>query len=273
MLDRIIGSDIEVTLELHRSAANVRGDPDQFEQMIMNLATNARDAMESGGTLRIVVAPERLDDLGARRAGIPSGEYVRIEVSDTGSGMDEDTQRKCFEPLFTTKGPSHGTGVGLPAARRVVTESGGSIICRSVLGDGTTFVIHLPAVWEYAPTTVEPPRDDEVLETATVLLAEDEDGRRTLMSRVLSHRGFEVLEAASESRTRDRARVSWSDRAPRQRRHHAGYVWSSSWPSSCSRIDPSCSSCSRRATLTQPCSKGSPSTLLSSSPSRSNPAS
>ena len=207
VLDRIIGSDIELTLELDRSAANVRGDPDQFEQMIMNLATNARDAMESGGTLRIVVAPERLDDLGARRAGIPSGEYVRIEVSDTGSGMDEDTQRKCFEPLFTTKGPSHGTGLGLPAARRVVTESGGSIICRSVLGDGTTFVIHLPAVWEYAPTTVEPPRDDEVLETATVLLAEDEDGIRTLMSRVLSHRGFEVLEAASGELALETARA------------------------------------------------------------------
>jgi PAS domain S-box-containing protein len=200
VLDRIIGTDIELDLDLDPTSPNVRADPDQFEQMVMNLATNARDAMEAGGRLRIVIAPARLGGVSASRAGLQSGEFVHVEVTDTGAGMDEATQRQCFEPLFTTKGPSRGTGLGLPAARRVVTESGGSITCQSVLGEGTTFDIFLPAVWETAPVAIEPERAAEALETATVLLAEDEDGIRSLMSRVLVHRGFEVLEAESGER-------------------------------------------------------------------------
>ncbi|HUD69345.1 MAG TPA: ATP-binding protein [Acidimicrobiales bacterium] len=206
VLDRILGADIELVLDLDRSSANVRADSDQFEQMVMNLATNARDAMEAGGTLRIAIAPASLESSDAVRAGLPSGEYVHVEVTDTGAGMDEATQQQCFEPLFTTKGPSRGTGLGLPAARRVVTESGGSINCQSVLGLGTTFDIYLPAVWEKAPEPVETESAAEVVETATVLLAEDEDGIRSLVSRVLVHRGFDVLEAESGERALEIAR-------------------------------------------------------------------
>jgi PAS domain S-box-containing protein len=207
VLDRIIGADIELDLELDRSSANVRADPDQFEQMVMNLATNARDAMEAGGTLRIAIAPVHLEGPAASRAELQSGEYVHVEVTDTGAGMDEATQRQCFEPLFTTKGPSRGTGLGLPAARRVVNESGGSITCRSVPDHGTTFDIYLPAVWETAPEPAEVEPASEVVETATVLLAEDEDGIRNLISRVLLHRGFDVLEAESGERALEIARA------------------------------------------------------------------
>jgi PAS domain S-box-containing protein len=200
VLDRIIGTDIELDLDLDPTSPNVRADPDQFEQMVMNLATNARDAMEAGGRLRIVIAPAHLEGVSASRAGLQSGEFVHVAVTDTGAGMDEATRQQCFEPLFTTKGPARGTGLGLPAARRVVTESGGSITCQSVPGEGTTFDIYLPAVWDAAPATAEPERATEAVETATVLLAEDEEGIRSLMSRVLVHRGFEVLEAESGER-------------------------------------------------------------------------
>ena len=195
VLDRILGSNIVLDLALDRASANVRADPDQFEQMVMNLATNARDAMEPGGSLRIAIAPARLGGAVASHVGLPSGEYVHVEVADTGSGMDEATQRQCFEPLFTTKGPSRGTGLGLPAARRVVTESGGMITCRSVVGQGTTFDIYLPAVWETTSVASETEVSAEVVETATVLLAEDEDGIRSLISRVLVHRGLEIARA------------------------------------------------------------------------------
>jgi PAS domain S-box-containing protein len=207
VLDRIIGADIELDLDLDRSSANVRADPDQFEQMVMNLATNARDAMESGGSLRIAIAPAHLEVAGASRVDLRSGDFVHVEVTDTGAGMDEATQQQCFEPLFTTKGPSRGTGLGLPAARRVVTESGGSITCRSAVGQGTTFDIYLPAVSETASEPPQPGTATEAAETATVLLAEDEDGIRALMSRVLMHRGFDVLEAESGERALEVARA------------------------------------------------------------------
>ena len=200
VLDRIIGADVRLDLDLDQASANVRADPDQFEQMVMNLATNARDAMEAGGTLRIAIGPAQPDAAAGALTGLESGEYVHVEVTDSGAGMDEATRQQCFEPLFTTKGPSRGTGLGLPAAKRVVTESGGSISCRSVLGEGTTFDICLPAVWEEALEPAEPEPAAEVIETATVLLAEDEDGIRALMSRVLVHRGFQVLEADSGER-------------------------------------------------------------------------
>ena len=138
VLDRIVGSSISVTLALDAAAGNVRADPDQFEQMVINLAVNARDAMAEGGELRIAVGSVAV-------AGAPGplevepGDYVELTVADTGAGMDEATAERCFEPLFTTKGPGKGTGLGLPAARRVVIEAGGAIGVASAPGEGTTF--------------------------------------------------------------------------------------------------------------------------------------
>ena len=200
VLDRIIGGDIELELVLDPTTGMIRADPDQFEQMVMNLATNARDAMAEGGSLRIAIAPVVIDADAAASAGLPPGDYVRVVVTDTGSGMDEETVRRCFEPLFTTKGPAKGTGLGLPAARRVVQESGGTIQVHSVLGEGTTFEILFPTVDEepLADVHAEPPAREAP--GTTVLLAEDDDGIRELIGRILRHNGFVVYEAESAER-------------------------------------------------------------------------
>jgi PAS domain S-box-containing protein len=197
VLARILGTAVELRLELDSTNATIQADPDQFEQTVLNLAMNARDAMPDGGTLTITVSDRSVDDAVAAERELTAGSYVQLLIVDTGEGMDDETARRCFEPLFTTKGPSKGTGLGLPAAKRVVTESGGSIVCRSRLGEGTTFDILLPSfegeIERRAPEgepTVRP-------QPATVLVAEDEPGIRSLVTRVLTHNGYEVLEAES----------------------------------------------------------------------------
>jgi two-component system, cell cycle sensor histidine kinase and response regulator CckA len=207
VLDRILGADVTLRLSLDQGTGTIRADPDQFEQMIMNLATNARDAMGDGGELRVGIGPHVLDRDRARALGLDPGDYVRIELADTGSGMDEETLRRCFEPLFTTKGPSKGTGLGLPAARRVVVESGGSIEATSTPGVGTTFEILFPEMGEVAasdPSSAPPPPH---VESATILLAEDDEGIRELLAKILRHNGFEVLETESGERALEVARA------------------------------------------------------------------
>jgi PAS domain S-box-containing protein len=206
VLDRILGADVALVLDLDASAGTIRSDPDQFEQMVMNLATNARDAMGEGGQLRVSIEPAHLDVDAAARHGVAAGEFVSIEVVDTGAGMDEDTLSRCFEPLFTTKGPNKGTGLGLPAARRVVVESGGAIEVRSTIGEGTTFEILFPAAGEVPAAAVEEAPVPMLTESATVLLAEDDDGIRELVARVLRHNNFDVLEAESAERALEIAR-------------------------------------------------------------------
>jgi len=197
VLDRVVGVGVDVALELDADAGNVRADPDQFEQMVLNLSVNARDAMPGGGRLSIAIAHASVGAEQAESLGLPAGDYVGIVVADTGEGMDEATLARCFEPLFTTKGPGKGTGLGLPAAKRVVTESGGAIRCHSAPGEGTTFEILLPAVDEPVDAHEEAPAPQPARETGTVLLAEDEEGIRRLVARVLAHAGFDVLEADS----------------------------------------------------------------------------
>jgi PAS domain S-box-containing protein len=196
VLDRIVGVDVEVTWSFERDSSNVRVDADQFEQMLLNLALNARDAMPDGGQLTISVSTGKVDDAKALAFNVPAGRYVLIAVADTGMGMDEETRRRCFEPLFTTKGPFKGTGLGLAAARRLVEESGGSIQCSSEVGHGTTFSIYLPAIAESTveetPATTAPPHG-----MVTILLAEDDEGLRRLMVQVLERNDYLVLEADS----------------------------------------------------------------------------
>ncbi len=206
VLERIVGIDVEIVWSLDAHSRNVRVDADQFEQMILNLALNARDAMPEGGRLEISVSPVAISADRALDLHVSAGEYVLISVADTGSGMDEDTRQRCFEPLFTTKGPFKGTGLGLAAARRLVEESGGAIRCRSEVGLGTTFEIFLPAVDEAAAE--EPPSTDVVRPrgSATVLLAEDDEGLRRLMGQVLRRNGYQVLEADSGERASELAR-------------------------------------------------------------------
>ena len=197
VLERIVGVDVELLWSLGEHSSNVRVDADQFEQMILNLALNARDAMPSGGQLSISVAPRAIDADEALTLNVTAESYVLISVTDTGVGMDEETRRRCFEPLFTTKGPFKGTGLGLAAARRLVEDSGGSIQCRSEVGRGTTFEIYLPAVNERAGEKPSPVRAPDLHGSATILLAEDDDGLRRLMVQALERNGYLVLEANS----------------------------------------------------------------------------
>lgn len=206
LLERIVGVDVELDWSLNVDSSNVRVDADQFEQMILNLALNARDAMPIGGRLSIFLDGAAVDADSAAILNVPVGDYVLICVTDTGIGMDDETRQRCFEPLFTTKGPFKGTGLGLAAARRLVEESGGAIRCLSELGRGTTFEIFLPAVNE-APTE-EPVSGDAVRPrgSATVLLAEDDAGLRHLMVQVLRRNGYVVLEADTGERAIEVAR-------------------------------------------------------------------
>jgi PAS domain S-box-containing protein len=207
VLERIVGVDIEVVWSLESSASNVKVDADQFEQMILNLAINARDAMPNGGRLIIAARDVAVDAQAGSQLDLPEGNYVMISVADTGIGMDEETQKHCFDPLFTTKGPFKGTGMGLAAARRLLEESGGVIRSSSALGQGTTFEVFLPASLEGA--SVQPPREqtERPRGSAEVLLAEDDEGLRTLMAQVLGRNGYVVVEAASAEQALELART------------------------------------------------------------------
>ncbi|MFI5036182.1 MAG: response regulator [Acidimicrobiales bacterium] len=197
VLERIMGSAIDLVWVLDQRAGAVKVDADQFEQMIINLAINARDAMPAGGRLTVTVDRSELSDARGAALGVAAGTYVHVAVADNGVGMDEDTRRRCFDPLFTTKGPFKGTGMGLAAAQRLATASGGAIECTSAPEQGATFDVYLPFAGEAssapaAPVTVETPRG-----SATVLLVDDDEGLRRLMGQVLSRNGYHVVEADS----------------------------------------------------------------------------
>jgi PAS domain S-box-containing protein len=198
VLERIAGDDIELSLSLDLDAAAIRVDPGQFEQMLLNLTINARDAMPDGGALRVSVEGVTVDEVLGNELFIDPGDYVRIAVADSGIGMNEETRQLCFDPFFTTKGQLKGTGLGLSAARRLVEGSGGSITCASQLGVGTTFTIYLPTSTN--PIYSEPPTEERPRGTATVLVAEDDPGLRQLMVRVLSRNGYLVLVAEDGER-------------------------------------------------------------------------
>ena len=197
MLQRLIDENIDLVTMPSPGLGRVHADPGQIEQIIMNLAVNARDAMPQGGKLTIETANVELDDAYAREhVSVKPGPYVMLAVSDTGCGMDAETQARIFEPFFTTKEPGKGTGLGLSTVYGIVKQSGGDIWVYSEPGRGTTFKIYLPWV-EGAVETVEPgvapARDARGSET--ILLVEDDMGIRRLVRQVLAERGYWVLEA------------------------------------------------------------------------------
>jgi two-component system cell cycle sensor histidine kinase/response regulator CckA len=196
MLRRLIGEDIDLVTVLGPALERVRADPGQIEQVIMNLAINARDAMPSGGKLTIETANIYLDDAYARKhAAVLPGPYVMLSVSDNGTGMDAETQSHIFEPFFTTKDQGKGTGLGLATVYGIVKQSGGYIWVYSEAGWGTTFKIYLPRIVD-AAEPLEPlrpvaqPRGSE-----TILLVEDEDGVRELTREILTMNGYTVIAA------------------------------------------------------------------------------
>jgi PAS domain S-box-containing protein len=198
LLRRLIGEDIDMVVLAEASAGNVKVDPGQLEQVIINLAVNARDAMPEGGKLTIETRPVRLDDPRPEIDGtLPPGEYVQIAVTDTGCGMDSETQARIFEPFFTTKGVNKGTGLGLATVHGIVRQSGGHIWLYSEPGQGSCFKIYLPAVGESVERRGGESRSPVAGQgTETLLLVEDNDGVRNLASRVLRRRGYTLLEAS-----------------------------------------------------------------------------
>jgi two-component system cell cycle sensor histidine kinase/response regulator CckA len=210
MLRRLIGEDVDLVTRLDTSAGGVRADPGQIEQVIMNLAVNARDAMPRGGKLTIETANADLDKVYARRhATVATGPYVMMAVSDTGVGMHAETEARIFEPFFTTKEKGKGTGLGLSTVYGIVKQSGGNIWVYSEPGKGTTFKIYLPRV-EEAPMPHETPSGihSSVQGTETILVVEDEVSIRTLARKVLESGGYRVVEAKSGPEALERVRGS-----------------------------------------------------------------
>ncbi len=197
MLPRLIGEDIELAMDLKPRLERVKADPGQIEQVIMNLAVNARDAMPQGGRVRIETGNVSLDDVFARRhPGLVAGRYVLLAVSDTGTGMDTETQAHIFEPFFTTKEVGKGTGLGLATVYGVVKQSGGYIAVDSALGKGTTFRIYLPPVDQDSESSPLITVQDAVpAGSGTILIAEDERAVRELAREFLALSGYKVLEA------------------------------------------------------------------------------
>jgi signal transduction histidine kinase len=197
MLRRLIGEDVQLETALHPGPLPVHADPGQLEQVLMNLAVNARDAMPHGGKLTLATSrggPARTKDWhGAAPRAVP---HALVTVTDTGCGMDGHVKAHLFEPFFTTKEQGKGTGLGLAIVYGIIQQAGGHLVVSSTPGQGTTFQIYLPLAAE-TPATITPraSRGDPAAGKETVLLVEDEDGVRVLARRALLAKGYSVLEA------------------------------------------------------------------------------
>jgi len=196
MLRRLLGNHVEMNMDLARDLGEIRADPGQMEQVLLNLVINARDAMPDGGKLTIAT---RNIDVGAPNAATPpelrSGSYVLLSVADTGIGMDEEVRSHLFEPFFTTKPIGQGTGLGLATVYGIVSQSGGAVTVSSTPGAGTTFKVYLPR--QNAPARAPDPSAAVTNGKRTVLLVDDELTVRRLVATALRARGYAVLEASS----------------------------------------------------------------------------
>jgi signal transduction histidine kinase/ActR/RegA family two-component response regulator len=198
MLRRLVGEDLEFVVTMEPGLGQVRADPNQIQQVLMNLVVNARDAMPQGGTLTITTSNVHLDQVSAGvDTAVSPGAYVVLAVNDTGCGMDAETQARIFEPFFTTKDHSKGTGLGLSTAYGIVNQSGGHISVNSEPGLGSTFNVYLPRIGEEGEIT-EGESAQPVLQkgSETILLVEDDDAVRELSSQILRLNGYVVLQAA-----------------------------------------------------------------------------
>ena len=197
MLRPLLGTDIELVTRFPSAAWKIQGDAGQIEQLIMNLAVNASDAMPAGGRLTIEIANVELDDEYVRaHQGVSAGEYAMLAVTDSGVGMDKEVQARMFDPFFTTKKPGKGTGLGLSTVFGIVEQSDGHIKVYSEPGRGTTFKVHFPRVTGAFPArTSDRPARASARGSETVLLVEDDDQVRAVARDILRQNGYVVLEA------------------------------------------------------------------------------
>jgi PAS domain S-box-containing protein len=195
---RLIGEDIEVRTELDPHLEAIKADPNQIEQVILNLCVNARDAMPEGGRITLETTNVDVDELLAgQHAPMKPGRYVRLAVSDTGTGMDKETLTRIFEPFFTTKGPEKGTGLGLATVYGIVKQTGGYVWAYSEPGQGATFSVYLPTATEGAEPSKLAANPQEILRgSETILLVEDTAQLLDLTRKLLEGSGYKVLEAA-----------------------------------------------------------------------------
>ena len=202
LMQRLLGEDIHVATDLAPGLSPIKVDPGQLEQVIVNLAVNARHAMPTGGRLtirtsavKVAAASDTAADSPAPHKDVPPGSWVLLAVSDTGTGMDAETQARVFEPFFSTKG--EGTGLGLATAYGIVRQSSGHIFVDSAPGEGATFSIYLPVTQEAktAVSAATPGQDDSG--TETILLVEDEDEVRRVLHQILVGKGYRVIQAES----------------------------------------------------------------------------
>ena len=202
-LRRLIGDRVKFKAEHAREVWPVLADPNQLGNALINLAVNARDAMPNGGNLIVRTSNLRMtENTNFGQVLMPSGDYVVIEVQDTGTGISKENLSKIFDPFFTTKEKGHGTGLGLASVYGIVKQTGGYIFPESEVNKGTTFKIYLPRHFpkpvadNAVEETKKPPEGDQTGDE-TVLLVEDEDAVRDLAMRALTMRGYKVIEAAS----------------------------------------------------------------------------
>ena len=202
MLRRLIGEHVEIEFALDAGLDPVMADPSQMEQVILNFCINAQDAMPEGGTITVETANQTFDEAqAARHFPLEPGRYIRLSVSDTGTGMDAETVSHIFEPFFTTKGPDRGTGLGLATVYGIVTQSGGQVSVDSEPGKGSTFSVYLPAVLEqFKAREQEPVPRKSARGTETILLVEDVTALRILTRQILEDCGYKVLEAEDGER-------------------------------------------------------------------------
>jgi two-component system, cell cycle sensor histidine kinase and response regulator CckA len=211
LLGRLLGENIELTLDQARDLWSVKADLHQFEQVILNLAVNSRDAMPEGG--KLVIRTANVSERESRELGqrhIPPGEYVLIEVRDSGTGMSAEVKEKIFEPFFSTKEIGRGTGLGLSTVYGIVKQTGGYIFAESEEGQGTTMRVYLPRYIETAREVEQsrierrpPEKPKDLTGRGTVLLVEDEDAVRSFAARALGQRGYHVLEATTGAEALD----------------------------------------------------------------------
>ena len=207
MLRRLIGEDIQLIASLDPELWSVKVDPGMMEQVVMNLAVNSRDAMPNGGKLTIETTNVVHDEeYASRHVSVQAGYYVMLAISDTGCGMDKETQSHLFEPFFTTKETGKGTGLGLSTVYGIIKQSGGNIWTYSEPGLGTTFKIYLPRVEKPAKAyklRLKPKEAGAPGGTETILLVEDEDAVRSMVSKILKNKGYTVLEASQGNEALD----------------------------------------------------------------------